>query len=412
MRGYAVLASRPRVIYNPVIRIYPFQTASGGYLLAIPLSRPDITDLERQAVMQVLRSPDLALGPKLREFERAMADYHGRKHALAVNSGTSGLHLAMIALGLEPGDEVITSPFSFVASTNCVLYEQGVPRFVDIDPDTWNIDLSRLDAAVTPRTRGLLPIHVFGLPCDMQAVRAFAADRGLWVVEDACEAIGAYSRKTLAGSESDIAVLAFYPNKQLTTGEGGLVMTDDDGHAEVMRSVHNQGRATGAGWLSHARLGYNYRMSDIQAALGLAQLSRIDEILAKRAQVGRWYDVRLKDHDWLRGQAVPAGVTKSWFVYVVELDASFAREDRDAILTGLREREIGCSNYFTPIHLQPFIRERLGTGEGDFPVTEQVSDRTLALPFFSNLGEDEVETVCTALLETAARVRAAQAPGR
>jgi len=378
----------------------------------IPLSRPDITDLERRAVMQVLRSPHLALGPKLREFERAMSDYHGRRHAIAVNSGTSGLHLAMIALGLEPGDEVITTPFSFVASPNCILYEQGVPRFVDIDPDTWNMDLSRLEAAVTPRTRGLLPIHVFGLPCDMKTVNAFAADRDLWVVEDACEAIGAYSRETLAGSESDIAVLAFYPNKQLTTGEGGLVLTDDDGHAEVMRSVHNQGRAPGAAWLSHSRLGYNYRMSDIQAALGLAQLSRIDEILAKRARVARWYDERLEQHDWLRGQAVPSGVTKSWFVYVVELDGSFDRKDRDAVLAGLREREIGCSNYFTPIHLQPFIRERLGTGEGDFPATETVADRTLALPFFSNLGEDEVETVCTALAETAARVRASQAQGR
>ncbi|MBU0742285.1 DegT/DnrJ/EryC1/StrS family aminotransferase [bacterium] len=373
--------------------------------MATPLSRPDITDLERQAVMQVLRSHNLALGPKLREFEKAMADYHGRKHAIAVNSGTSGLHLAMIALGLEPGDEVITTPFSFVASTNCILYERGEPRFVDIDRDTWNMDLAQLDAAVTPRTRGLLPVHVFGVPCDMKAIRAFAADRGLWVVEDACEAIGAYSRDTLAGSDSDIAVLAFYPNKQLTTGEGGMVLTDDDDLAAVMRSAHNQGRAPRAGWLSHERLGYNYRMSDIQAALGLAQLSRLDEILAKRTQVARWYDERLSGHDWVRGQTVPDGVTKSWFVYVVELDASFGRVGRDAVLAGLRERGVGCSNYFTPIHLQPFIRERLGTCVGDFPVTESVADRTVALPFFSNLKETEVDGVCAALQETAASAR-------
>ena len=380
--------------------------------MKIPLSRPDITDLEREAVMQVLRTPHLALGPKLREFERAMADYHGRRHAVAVNSGTSGLHLAMIALGLEAGQEVITTPFSFVASTNCILYENGTPRFVDIDPDTWNIDITRLDAAVTPRTRGILPVHVFGLPCDMKAIREFAAARDLWVVEDACEAVGAYSRDTLSGSASDIAVLAFYPNKQLTTGEGGMVLTDDDGHAEIMRSVHNQGRSSSDDWLSHERLGYNYRMSDIQAALGLAQLSRIDEIMARRAQVARWYDERLADCDWLSGQAVPDGTRKSWFVYVVKLDASFDRTGRDAILAGLGEREIGCSNYFSPIHLQPFMRERLGTGKGDLPITEDVADRTIALPFFNNLGEAEVDHVCDSLCEIAASVTRSGATGR
>ncbi len=380
--------------------------------MGIPLSRPDITDLERQAVMQVLRTPNLALGPRLLEFERAMADYHGRKHAVAVNSGTSGLHLAMIALGLEPDDEVITTPFSFVASTNCILYENGTPRFVDIDPDTWNLDIAQMETVVTPRTRGILPVHVFGLPCDMKAIREFAAAHDLWVVEDACEALGAYSRDTLAGSESDIAVLAFYPNKQLTTGEGGMVLTDDEDLAAVMRSVHNQGRVPGGGWLSHERLGYNYRMSDIQAALGLAQLSRIDEILPKRTQVARWYDERLSDCNWLRGQAIPDGATKSWFVYVVELDASFGRRERDAILAGLKEKEIGCSNYFSPIHLQPFIEERLGTREGDYPVTERVADRTIALPFFSNLKENEIDEVCAALHETAAAARKQHASDR
>ncbi len=362
--------------------------------------------------MQVMHSPNLAMGPKLREFEQAVAAYHGRKHAIAVNSGTSALHLSMIALNLEPGDEVITTPFSFVASTNCILYENATPRFVDIDPGTWNIDLERLEAAITPRTRGILPVHVFGLPCDMKAIRAFAAERDLWVVEDSCEAIGAYSRETLAGSASDISVLAFYPNKQITTGEGGMAMTDDDELAAVMRSVHNQGRAPNTGWLSHERLGYNYRMSDIQAALGLAQLSRIDEILAKRAQVARWYDERLSGFDWLRSQAIPDGATKSWFVYVVQLDESFGRADRNSILTGLRERAIGCSNYFTPIHLQPFIKERLGTAEGDYPITEAVACRTIALPFYSNLQESQVDEVCSALREVAVSTRKQRASDR
>ena len=380
--------------------------------MGVPLSNPDITDLEREAVLQVLRTPNLALGPKLREFESAMAAYHGRRHAVAVNSGTSALHAAMIALGLRPGDEVVTTPFSFVASTNCILYEQGAPRFVDIDPDTWNIDPSRLDEAVTPRTKGVLPVHVFGLPCDMEAVRDIAASRDLWVVEDACEAIGAYGNDGQAGAVSDIATLAFYPNKQITTGEGGMALTDDDALAATLRAVVNQGREANAGWLSHARLGYNYRMSDIQAALGLAQLSRIDVILSKRAQVARWYDERLAKRDDLRGQLVPAGVTKSWFVYVVKLDDAFTKDDRDAVLTALRSRDIACSNYFTPIHLQPFIRERLGTREGDFPVTEAVAERTIALPFYSNLTEDLVDRVCVELDRAMETVGGRHAHGR
>ena len=365
----------------------------------IPLSRPDITDVERDAVMQVLRTPNLALGPKLVEFERAMADYHGRQHAIAVNSGTSGLHLAMIALGVEEGHEVITTPFTFIASTNCILFENGTPRFVDIDPATWNLDLDAMERALTPATKGILPVHVFGLPCDMARIRDFARANGLWVVEDACEAVGAYSRNVIAGKDSDISVIAFYPNKQLTTGEGGLVLTDDDDLAAVMRSARNQGRSADGGWLSHERLGYNYRMSDIQAALGLAQLTRIDEILAKRAAVARMYDERLAGHDHLEFQAIPDGVSKSWFVYVVKMSESYGQQDRDTILAALRDRGIQCSNYFTPVHLQPFIRERLDTAPGDYPVTERVAERTIALPFYSTMQEQDVEKVCEALLE-------------
>ncbi len=370
----------------------------------IPLSRPDITDLERQAVNDVLLTADLALGPKLREFERRMASYHDRKHAIAVNSGTSALHLAMVALGLEPGDEVITTPFTFIASTNCILYPGGRPRFVDIDPDTWNLNTDALEAALTPRTVGMLPVHVFGLPYDTAVVNDFAARHGLWVVEDACEAIGAYNRHSVAGKSGDVSVLAFYPNKQITTGEGGLVLTDDDHIAAMCRSLRNQGRGESGGWLVHERLGYNYRMSDISAALGIAQLSRIDGILGRRAKAARLYQERLAAVPWLRFQADPEGSTRSWFVFVVALSDEFDREDRDNILAELRARGIGCNNYFTPVHLQPFIRDSLGTRPGSMPVCEHLADRTIAVPFFSGLNAFQADTVCAALVEAGERI--------
>ena len=370
----------------------------------IPLSRPDITDLEIQAVCEVLKTSSLALGPRLQEFEEKMARFHGRKHAIAVNSGTSGLHLAMIAAGLKEDDEVITSPFSFVASTNCILYENGSPVFVDIDKDTWNLDIDLVEKAITPKTKGILPIHVFGLPCNMEALSLLAKKHGLWIVEDACEAIGAYSGKTIAGKESDLAVLAFYPNKQITTGEGGLVLTDNDEYAETMRSVRNQGRASGSGWLNHQRLGYNYRMSDIHAALGLVQLQRIDEILKKRAQVASWYENELKNCDLISFQHVPENMTKSWFVFVVKLNNKFNFQHRNAILELLKKSGISCNNYFTPIHLQPFIKELLGTDIDDFPITESVAERTIALPFYTNLSKQEVQEVSNKFIEIAESV--------
>lgn len=365
--------------------------------MQIPLSRPDISEHERSAVMAVLQTPHLALGPQLDEFERRMAAYCERRFAVAVNSGTSALHLAMLAMDVQPGDEVVTTPFSFVASTNCILYAGGTPRFVDIDPDDWNLDARLLSGALSTRTRGVLPVHVFGLPCDMAAVIDFARRHELWVVEDACEAIGAYDREGLVGRAAQATVLAFYPNKQMTTGEGGMLLTDDEATARKCRSWRNQGRGEDGAWLSHVRLGYNYRLSDINAALGIAQLQRLDDLLLKRARVAAWYDEQLAGEPRLRSQRVADGRHKSWFVYVVKLADDFTRADRDAILAELRGQGIGCSNYFTPIHLQPFIQERFGLRRGMFPVCEAVADRTIALPFYGSLREDQVETVCRRL---------------
>jgi perosamine synthetase len=376
-----------------------FRHPGGQAPVEIPLSSPDITAADREAVLAVLHTRHLALGPRLREFEQKVAASHGRRHAIAVNSGTAGLHLAVLALGLEAGDEVITTPFSFVASANCILYAGATPRFVDIDPRGWNLDPDRLAEALTPRTRGILPVHVFGVPCDMARLRSFAREHGLWIVEDACEAIGARISGEVVGRQGDLSVLAFYPNKQITTGEGGLILTDDDRLAATCRSLRNQGRGEGGGWLEHERLGYNYRMSDIAAALGTAQLARLDEILQRRAEVARQYLRRLGSCEWLRFQHVPAGGVQSWFVFVVVLADHFGRQDRDALLQGLTARGIGCSNYFPPIHLQPYMRERFDLAPGAFPLCERLSERTLALPFHTNLSEGEIDFVCRTLLE-------------
>ncbi len=387
-------------------------TRKQGPAVKIPLSRPDIGGHERRAVLEVLGSPRLALGPRLEEFERRLAALHGRRFAVAVNSGTSALHLAMLALGVRPGDEVLTTPFSFIASTNCILYADGVPRFVDVDPGTWNLDPARLEAALTPRTVGVLPVHVFGVPCDMDAIGDVARRHGLWVVEDACEAIGARDGAGLVGRRAEISVLAFYPNKQITTGEGGALLTDDPRVDRLCRSLRNQGRDGRGSRHRHERLGYNYRLSDIAAALGLAQLERLDELLARRARVAALYAERLAGCRWLRWQVVPPGLRKSWFVQVVALGPEFDRRDRDRILGGLRARGIGCAGYFQPIHLQPFIQERLGCRRGDLPACEALSDRTVALPFHGNLGEAEVDLVCAALLEIGEAILAEKTASR
>ncbi len=365
--------------------------------MKIPLSQPDLTGLERRAVLDVLESNFLSLGPKLSEFERAMAKYIGVKHAIAVNSGTSGLHLIVRALGIGCNDEVITTPFSFIASANCVLMESARPVFVDIDPGTYNIDPDKIEAAITPRTKAILGVDVFGHCAEWDRIGEIARRRGLAVIEDSCEAIGAEAFGKMAGSFGDAGCLAFYPNKQMTAGEGGMILTNRDDVAALCRSMRNQGRDEGQDWLEHARLGFNYRLSDIHCALGLAQLSRIDDLLAKRAVVAGLYRKQLSHLDALLLPVVPRQGCLSWFVYVVRLADRFTRLDRDRILLALQENGIGCNNYFAPIHLQPFYVEQFGFKPGDFPVTEHISKRTIALPFFTAMTPDQVTQVAECL---------------
>lgn len=362
----------------------------------IPLSCPDITQAERDAVSEVMAGTQLSLGPKLEEFERVIARYVGVRYAVAVNSGTSGLHLCLKAMDIGSGDEVITTPFSFIASSNCILFDGGKPVFVDIDPDTWNIDPARIPAAVTPKTRAILAVDVFGQPADFDPICETARRHKLRVVEDSCEALGATYNNRMAGTLGEAGAFGFYPNKQVTTGEGGVVITNDPELYTRIASYRNQGRGTDGGWLAHVRLGYNYRLSEINCALGIAQMNRIDEILANRTRVADCYLRRLADIPRLRTQKIIPQARISWFVMVVRLADDYTRADRDRILDKLKAAGIGCSNYFPPIHLQPFFRE-MGFAEGDFPICEALADRTLALPFHGRLSEPEVDTVCRTL---------------
>ena len=365
----------------------------------IPLSSPDITEIEKKYVLDVLNTSNLSLGPKLPEFEARVADYVGTRYAVAVNSGTSGLHCCIKALGIGDDDLVITTPFSFVASANCILFERAKPVFVDIDPLTYNIDATRLEKTIhglgpqASKLKALLPVHVFGHPCDMNKIGDIARKYNLKIIEDACEALGAEFNGKKVGTFGDCGVFAFYPNKQMTTGEGGVVITDKEYIASLCRSLRNQGRDDDSSWLAHARLGYNYRLSDINCALGIAQLERIDEILAKRARVAEMYNQRLKDLGGIRTPFKSKNIKMSWFVYVVLLDEKYNRDDRDKILLGLREKGIGCNNYFVPIHLQPFYMDMFGYRKGDFPVTEHTAERTIALPFYNNLQEHQIDYV-------------------
>ena len=363
----------------------------------IPLARPDIAEADIQAVVDVLRTPHLSLGPKVEEFEQRFAEYCGTRSAIACSSGTAGLHMMVKAFGIGPGDEVITTPFSFIASTNCVMFEGARPIFADVDPDTWNIDPARAAAAVTDRTKAIIPVDVFGQVADMDAILAIARKHNLKVIEDSCEALGGRYKGKRAGSLGDAGLFGFYPNKQITTGEGGMIVTDDAEAADMARSLRNQGRGAGGGWLAHQRLGYNYRLCDINCALGIAQLRRVDEILAGRLRVAELYLARLADERRVRTQRIIDDVEMSWFVFVVRLSDDYKPEDRDRILVTLRERGIGCSNYFAPIHLQPFYVEQFQHREGDFPVTEALAARTIALPFHAGMTEADVDRVCTEL---------------
>ncbi len=364
---------------------------------SIALARPDISQREIDAVVEVLKTPNLSLGPKVVEFEEKFAAQCKTKHAIACNSGTSALHLTLLGMDIGPGDEVITTPFSFIASSNCIMFVGATPKFADIDADTWCLDPQETDDAVTSKTKGIIPVDVFGITPDMDAFMSMANARKLRVIEDSCEALGATLNNRPAGSLADAGVFGFYPNKQITTGEGGMVVTDDDTIAEIARSVRNQGRGSGAGWLAHERLGYNFRLSDINCAIGCVQLDRLDEILDKRSAVAAMYDKRLAGEDRLTTQAITPGCQKSWFVYVVRLQDGYAPKARDRILDTLREEGIGCSNYFAPLHLQPFYRDSFGFKPGDFPVCEALSERTIALPFHAELSEDDIDRTVSAL---------------
>jgi perosamine synthetase len=362
---------------------------------AVPLSGPYLGEREEELVLEVMRSGRLSLGPMVDSFEEAFAAKVGAPYAAAVSSGTAGLHLLCVSAGIGPGDEVITSPYSFAASANCFVYEGGVPVFADIDARTLNMDPAAVEAAITPRTKAIVAVDIFGYPCKLDALRAIADEKGLALIDDSCEALGAQYKGAPLGSQGPSAVFAFYPNKQITTGEGGMVTTHSEEEWRLLRSLRNQGRGDEGGWLEHVRLGFNYRLDDVHAAIGIAQLEKLDEILDLRSAVARRYDELLVD---LPGVELPwpddADHKRSWFVYVVALPDTATRER--VIATFERER-IGYNRYLPSIHLQPYMRERYGFREGMCPVSEETSSRTLALPFFTALERDAQERVAEVL---------------
>lgn len=375
---------------------------------SIPLSHPDITDAEIRAVVATLKSGRLSIGPQLEEFERLVAKRAGRAHGIGVNSGTSGLHLGLLALGVRPGDEVITPAFSFVASANCIEYVGAKPVFVDCDPRTLNMRAEDVEAAITDKTRAIVGVEVFGNPVGMMQLAKVATKYEIPMLEDACEGLGGRHGKENIGRFGRVAVFGFYPNKQITTGEGGMIVTDDDRVADMCRSLRNQGRFVATSqtdptsselgsWLAHERLGYNYRMSELNAALGVSQLKRLDQLIEARQRVAQQYMRRLMGNPDLILPTIDPDVFMSWFVYVVRLSDRFTAEDRDWIIEGLRRHDVGASNYFPPIPLQPHYRLKYGYDLGDFPVAESVSQRTIALPFFPSITEREIDMVCQTL---------------
>jgi len=376
----------------------------------IPLSRPDVTRREIEYVVSVLKTPHLSLGPVLQKFEDRLAKFVGSRFAIATSSGTSALHLALKAVGVKRADRVITTPFSFIASANVILYEGAIPIFADIDKRTLNIDPEEVERILRygskvqktgARARVFLGVDIFGQPADWDSLNRLSREYGLATVEDSCEALGAQYRERRAGTLASVGAFAFYPNKVITTGEGGAIVTDKKKIAQICLSLRNQGRSVSCDreWLSHETLGYNYRMSDINAALGLAQLERISGILKKRERAASTYTKLLSDVEEVTAPAfsLAPGVRISWFVYVILLSRKFTLRDRDGLIQFLRGKGIGCANYFPVIHLQRFYRQNFGFRKGDFPVAESVSERTIALPFYTNITQESITRVVSTL---------------
>jgi len=374
--------------------------------MQIPLSKPWVTEEDIKAVEEVLRTPYLSLGPKLPEFEEMLASVANRKYAVAVNSGTSALHLIVSSLGIKDRDEVITTPFSFIASSNCILFERAKPVFVDIDPTTYNINPNLIEEKITEKTKAILAVDVFGQPADWDKLTEIAKKHNLFLIEDSAEAIGSEYKGKPAGSFGIAGVFAFYPNKQITTCEGGVIVTDDENIYKLSRSMRNQGRGEDESWLYHTRLGYNYRISDINCALGISQLNRLNKILEMRNAVAKMYSQKLSDVEEVITPYVSSDTTRmSWFVYVIRLVDKFSKFERDQIIEELDKRGIQTRNYFEAIHLEPFYVEQFGFKEGDFPVTEFVSERTIALPFYTTMTEEEIDYVVSNLKEVIFEVK-------
>jgi len=361
----------------------------------VPLSQPYLDEREEELVLEVLRSGRLSLGPAIDRFEELFAETVGAPYAAAVSSGTAGLHLLCRIAGIGPGDEVITSPYSFAASANCFLYEGATPVFADVDPGTLNLDPATVEAAVTERTRAIVAVDIFGYPCELDPLRELAERHGLALIQDACEALGAEYRGAPLGSHGPSAVFAFYPNKQMTTGEGGMVTTHSEEEWRLLKSLRNQGRADGGGWLEHARLGFNYRIDDVRAALGIGQLEKLDRILELRRAAAARYSELLAGVPGLEVPLADDGDhRRSWFVYVVKLDPEV---DREAVIDALSREGVQTARYLPCIHLQPYMRERFGFAEGLCPAAEDAARRTLAIPFFTAIEPGDQERVAQAL---------------
>lgn len=360
----------------------------------LELSKPYIGKSEINSVIKVLKSGRLSIGPKLIKFESNFAKYIGTKYGIGVNSGTSGLHLALKAVGIKEGDEVITTPFSFIASANSILYLKAKPIFVDINKKTLNIDENKIEKSITTKTKAILVVHIFGEPCNMEKINKIAKKYRLKVIEDTCESIGSTYKGKILGSWGDVAVFAFYPNKQITTGEGGMIVTNNKKIKDICKSLRNQGRTKNKKWLNHEYLGYNYRLTEINSALGIEQLKKINKILKKRKAVAKRYNSLLKDTPNIELPIIKN--EKSWFVYVIKLNKKINREN---LINRLNKKGIDSKPYFPSIHLQPLYKKLFKYKKGLFPICEEVSEKTLAIPFYTDMKKNDVEFVCKNLKE-------------